>query len=581
MNKRKLWLLIADKNHPHIHLVLPTICWMAEENGADFECYLECNRDGEMFASNGSMILSGNHFQQFNYLNIRFDVNYIILGDTAVFSSSIKMFEGKVLAEENTVIELYNSLIKQSYKKIKKNVLFVGNCKKIDIDLGPYIYPEIYFNKYIALPEGSTYNSEIARRIYTDSEDSIDNIETNDTYGTLTMRIAGRNKSKAGGVAFGDPSLIISQIPKLCREKRVAVYGDLIYKTPKEIKFSGYTEACSEIAKETAVLAEEIGNKLIVGRQTCDGDLFEWSKKGICIQILDPNRPPFPIVETLPQMWYSEKSYTETEPDDAQLEKYADEGRILCSIVAHSGEVAHNEAMLNLMEFSSIMGLKMGLGVHAQRYNTCPQLWDLINIPSEKGGMLGNIEPILHAGGMGVLAENNCPEEDLKKYINMSLNTIKETAGDKLMPHGYYAFCDTDLKSLQTVREDVFKAVEECGLEYFITSAKPGINKLLYTGENLTAINQSARAWCGSSPFVRISTYNDIKYYSELKSPGWYIVSIDSPVVSFIPNIWRRGNEFAKIVEWMTKSEHVINVIPHVISRYIKILIKRGFYNKK
>ncbi len=116
------------------------------------------------------------------------------------------------------------------------------------------------------------------------------------------------------------------------------------------------------------------------------------------------------------------KTLFDEEPDDATLEKYAEEGKVLGTLMWHSGEMAHNEAMINLFEVVQFSGIKMGMGVHAARYETAPQLWELINIPRSKGGVKGYIEPVLHSGGMGVLAEINCPPDELKKHCTEALS---------------------------------------------------------------------------------------------------------------------------------------------------------------
>lgn len=135
------------------------------------------------------------------------------------------------------------------------------------------------------------------------------------------MRIAERWKSKAKGIAFGDPAAILSQIPRLCREKRLSLYNNKRRVETKNIVVSSYTEAVTTVADDLIRLCKELGNKVIVGRQTGDGDLFYWAKAGVCIQIMDPNRPAFPIVETIPNVWFKTgKTVYDDEPDDATLE---------------------------------------------------------------------------------------------------------------------------------------------------------------------------------------------------------------------------------------------------------------------
>ncbi len=398
-----------------------------------------------------------------------------------------------------------------------------------------------------------------------------------DSYEIVTTRIADRWKSRAKGIVFGDPAAILSQLAKLCREARVPLYAPKRKLPSSEVVVTAYTEELSAVADTVNRLATEIGNPVIVGRQTGDGDLFHWSKAGVCIQIMDPNRPPFPIVETIKHTWHQTgKSFLTDEPDDATLERYAGEGKMLATLLWHSGEMAHNEAMINLFEVVQFSGIKMGIGVHAARYETAPQLWELLNIPREKGGVKGYIEPVLHAGGMGILAEINCPPDLLQKHCHESMSRIRAIAGDEATPRGYYAFMDTDYKTLATVNPAIYDAVRANGLEYAVSSVTPGRNRIVHKAADFRVLNQSCRSICSASPFVRITTVEDIKE-SAGGRPGWMIGTLDAPVISFNQYIWRHGPRFMEIVDHLTKSSSIVNVLPHTIARYARILEKRGF----
>ena len=256
------------------------------------------------------------------------------------------------------------------------------------------------------------------------------------------------------------------------------MFSPAVFPTGGEVAVSDYVEARSAISAEAAALAVELGNRVISGRQTCDGDIFEWSRQGVCIQIIDPNRPAFPVVETARHVWAEPPAAApDHEPSDAQLVRWADEGRVLTSLVFHSGEVAHNEAMLALVDFAVSQDLKLGLGVHAARYETCPQMWELIGVPVERGGALGLVEPLLHSGGLGVMAECNCPPEILREHCERALARIRDIAGPRGAPRGYYAFMDSNLDRLDSVRGDLFAAITRAGLDYVVSSALPGRNR--------------------------------------------------------------------------------------------------------
>lgn len=600
--KEKLWLLISSLDREDIHLAVSTIAWIADKAGVKFENYLEAQRDGKLFARTGSTVLGGFHHQQFNYLNSVFDVEYIIFGEAPLFRSSIEVFNNEVIVETGSLTELYNAVLEKAKIKQVNGILFGPTSKsKIndkELEIGPYLYADIYNKQLLAFSVTSLSDSspnsikaivgrkeciylsdQEKRRLlvsYPDAKE-IDGYANNDDYGTITLRIAARWKSKAKGVAFADPSAILSQIPKLCREKRIAVYAPAKHLKSSEIIFNGYQEAFSGIVAEVAKLTKETGNLVMVGRQTTDGDLIEWAKDGVCLQIMDPNRPAFPIVETVPHIWTKVGgTLYDEEPDDDQLRKFAKEGKVLNSLFWHSGEMAHNEAMINLFDLISFTGIKFGIGVHAARYETAPQLWEMINISRSRGGVRGYVEPVLYSGGMGIMAEINCPPSILTKHCNDSLSLIRNIARKEAIPRGHHAFLDSDLASFTQYDVKLFQALEKSGLDYAVTTAMPGRNKILYKSDNFVVINQTPRHFYGGSPFVRIRTLDEYSA-GPTTSPGWLLATIDSPVHAFTQYIWKNGQDVLKLVEYMIRGGRFVNVLPHTIARYARILKDEGY----
>ncbi|HBC89098.1 MAG TPA: hypothetical protein DCZ94_19335 [Lentisphaeria bacterium] len=596
--KNILWLLIADSKREDLHCAIPTLAWIAKSAGAEFECYLESERDGSLFARNGSTVIGGHHHQQFNYLNAAFEVKYILLGDTSVFRSSIDAFGAEIIVESESLLEAYEKVLRLAGIKVIDEAIFTGSDKSRNdkLEIGPYLFPEIWFRRAVAFPAdlvvaaNRKFKIKKASSLFVSLPDHkslkrpfkdlymIDSVQKNDSYGSISLRIAERWKHKAKALAFADPAAVRAQIATLCREDRIAVYENKNKILPKDVVYSAYTEEKTKIADDVIRLAEEIGNRVLVGRQTGDGDLFAWSKAGLCLQIMDPNRPAFPIVTSMKHHWHKEdKGIWDDEPDDETLLKYAKEGKILSTLIWHSGEMAHNEAMLALLDLISFTGVKMGFGVHAARYETCPQMWELLSVPKSKGGVLGHAEPVLHSGGMGVLAEVNCPPNELKEHCRNSISRIRNMAGD-YSPKGYYAFMDSDLPTLSFVNKPAFKAVQDTGMEYFISSATPGRNRIVHREKRFTVINQSCRVVHPASPFVRITTADDLETYPHAR-PGWMIGTLDAPVIAFAPYIWKHGTRFMQLIDKI--KNNYVNVLPRTIARYARILEENGFVRKE
>lgn len=585
--KKTLWLLIASADSRGIYALAPTLSWLAEEAGIAFEMYLESHRDGHLFAKHGSTVSGGRHFQQFNYLQAAFDVQIIILGESSLFMSSINLFKNTILAQSDTVCGIYEQLaLPDNYP-----VCIVSDENPENaVDSAPYMYPAILFSKAVGIPLSEARNfprePSLAAGFSSRQEQTLIEqypglstactVHSEQGYVPLMRSIASEWESSARGVAFGDPDAIRSMLASLCREKRIALYAPVDRLPVEEIQNAAYVEEHSPLCDDVCKMAINAGNRVIVGRQTCDGDLFAWSLDGVCIRIMDPNRPAFPIVDTVHHKWSNQRhTVYDLEPEDATLEEWADEGRLLNTLLVHSGEMAHNEAMINLIELCSITGLKMGIGVHAARYRTCPQLWELISIPQDKGGALGLIEPVLHCGGMGVLAESNCPPDLLQEHAEQALELIAEYSGPAWQPKGHLCFMDSDMTTFSQTRPDIYAALSRAGLDYTVSCALPGRNRIIHATDNHIVLNQSNRTICTGSPYVRINTVNDLASKTPSTCPGWMIAVIDAPVVAFNPHIWQDGSAFMCIVGWLT-GNNTINTTPNVISRYARILRERG-----
>lgn len=572
-NRKKMLMLISKLEKTEVSVIIPTLSWVAEKQGMVFEAYLESERDGTLFAKTGSTVIGGNHFQQFNYLSAYYEIIYCIYGEEGLLESSIRTFDADVIVRTDSIRELYDGVRKYFGIEEEKVVLFdkaYASKGTTSREFFPYFYPEILFREaWGYLGERQEFEE---RKVVA----FIDELSDEETVEKISARTAHRYEDMAKGVAFGDPDAILSMMATLCRDRYVSLFGQVKGKGSREVEVSAYTEEYTTVMDDIEDLVKKTGNRVIVGRQTGDGDIFEWGKRGICIKIMDPNRPPFPSVMTIPYVWANrERGWDEEEPSDEQLIKYAKQGKILSSLVWHSGEMAHNEAMINLMELSSFTGIKMGIGVHAARYQTCPQLWELFSVSRSQGGVKGLIEPILHCGGLGIMAEIGCPVQFIKENCRQALYEIGKISGKAGMPKGYMAFLDTDLKTLTHINTELYQAVEEAEMEYFISSALPGRNRILYEGKSMITFNQTPRNVCIGSPYVRMSVMEDIVECERI-APGWIIGVLDSPVVSFSPYIWKRGNRFMEVVDWMVHGE-TINVLPHTISRYARILKRMGY----
>lgn len=597
MPKPRLWLLLSTLRHPEVSYVTPTLAWMARDAGAQLEIYLESERNGRLFAETGSTILGGHHHQQFNYLCSAFRVSVVRLGPTSVFDSSLAAFDVPVIADAETPAGIYSTLLAREDVR-KPAAVFLGPgaavvASRDRLALAPYLFPEVLHRRALGAAGSSAgalakrfpgleafgaflSTTELARsrRTYP-ALTMVDRVQPGDHWGSITLRIAKRWRRRSRGVVFGDPPAVLSQLGAHCRHARLALYQPAKPPPQANVVVSHYTETVSPLAAATATLARGLKQRTITGRQTGDGDIFTWSTQGVGIQIIDPNRPAFPVVGEVIHPWSRPpRDNPADEPSDAQLRDWAAQNKVLTSLLFHSGEVAHNEAMLALIELTGWTGLKLGLGVHAARYETCPQLWELIGVPPSHGGARGLVEPLLHSGGLGVMAECNCPPARLREHCEIALERIRRIAGRENTPRGYYAFMDSNLDRLDRVRGDLFSAIADSGIDYIVSSALPGRNRLLWRAHRggCLALNQTPRVVHGCSPFVRATTAEDLQTTTGATGPGWLLATLDAPVISFAPYIWRHGSRFMRLIDEEIMGQGRINVTPRVIARYARLL---------
>lgn len=549
-----------------------------------------------LFAESGSTVIGGRHFQDFNYLCAAAQVKIIRFGRTGLFDSSIRQFELPILADSDDIGEIYETMLRLAPHLRPEAIVFAPTrpivvSPKQTCEITPYLYPEIAYRRALAfaaedatkaqkftsrpLKKYTVYRNEGLTKQFPGLE-TIDEIAPGESYAELTARIAERHKSQAKSVFFGDPATIFVRIPEEVARKSIPLFAPIAPKNTCDIQYSAYMESQSQVVDLVSKLAQETGDRVIYGRQTGDGDILRWSESGVSIQIVDPNRPAFPVISALPQAW----SPPVADPDeisDDQLRQWADEGKILNTLIWHSGETAHNEAMVNLLELASRTGLKMGIGVHAQRYESCPQLWELLNVPRQSGGCAELIEPLLHAGGLGILAEINFPHDILRDNIRQAQERIRQIAGDANVPRGYYAFLDSDPATHTQMPESLWQTIAEENFDYIISSSRPGRNQILAQFDQCAVLNQTCQVVHPASPFVRITTPEDWET-APFISPGWVIGTLDAPVIAFDPYIWSHGSRFMQLVNRLLAGT---NVKPSVIARYAKILREKQFLPKQ
>lgn len=579
MSRPQVWMLLAHLDDPLVPLVLPTVAWMAADAGALIECYLESRRSGELFAPTGSMVVSGQHHQAWNYVHARAEVHYIVLGEPQVFASSLALM-GEVIAAGVEPLAIYRQLLARPGVGQPAGLALLPTAPVAaaggDFALATYLYPDVCFARRLAVAADCSDHPGLPRAAFhvpapADWEQA-DAVAPGEGPADLTTRIATRWRHAARAVAFGDPAAIRSQLAWHCRARRVALWGPRRGMRAQDVRISSYVEDVSTANAAAADLAVALDAPAILGRQTCDGDLMAWSRRGLGMEIIDPGRPPLPVVDALPHPWRAGAQTADAAPDDAELERWAGERRVLSCLLVHSGEIAHNEAMLALCELAERFGTRLGIATCVGRHRTCPQQWELIACARERGGFQGLVEPLLYGNGWGVMAEALCPPALLSARLRSSLEEISRIAGPGAVPRGHYSFLDTDLETLEAPPPALHRAYADAGLAFEIGIARPGRARVLHRGPGFTAINQTCRTIHSGSPYVRIQDPEDLGTHAG-PGPGWMVAALDAPVVAFAPAVWDRG---PRIAELFRRFGQGTPALPSTIARYAALLARRG-----
>lgn len=638
---KNLLLFLSSYSNPHKDITAATLAWLAEEIRWNFEIYYEAYHSGKHFSPYfsenhfGSTVVGGFHLERFLLINKLFDVKYAILGNPELFSSHfLKSIGADIIVETQDLLDFYKKIFSyfdvqfpkelvlvgthpfpstskvpsnnahpRLFKNILKNLLgkFRPNRKCVPqnlIHVDPYCYPEIYYRR--ALGVGCTAPSSFSFQkiddfegIYTlftpdeVAEDlknkgfnvkAVDKFQLEDTYWSVTNRIIERWLKYSDGVAFCDPVLASYWLPWLCRHKKLAVYETFMERVRSQMR--------------DLVLSTE--HKIIYGRQSSDRDITELSKDDIIWNIMDPGRPPVPIMEEANyRMYRPEKSYYEFEPDEDTLKSFANERKILCTVLFYCPDIRHVEVLPRILELATLTKMKTGLAITAQWYQMVPDILEKINVPLENGGVFPNVEPLLCSAGVGVGVEADgfLKKTTLRKHLKEAKRIISEIAGSRFLPKGHYPFLDTikdypysesRLKRVSDA-DPPFKTIEESGFEYSISYSSPGKPKILYKSNSFIAINQTSKHWHPYSPFLVMSNPREIKTIelrlTLMRKPGWIIAAFDSPLWMFSYYHWKKANKLFNVASYILRggiTGKLINTTPHVISRYARVLDEKG-----
>ncbi|MCU0979688.1 MAG: FAD-dependent oxidoreductase [Pirellulaceae bacterium] len=591
--KPRLVLLLAPYDVPHRDLAAMTLAWMAKEAGAEFDVYYAADhQEGGLFAPHGSSLIGGQHALRIGRALAAFRTTVVRLAGVSVFDSMVRSGAEKVVDGPGDLPGLYATAAKELGLHLPAVAVALEPGK---VPLAA-LYPECVQRKALAVPLGLPAE-QIARL----GELGVNTVWTvaradADVAAWKTMQVkqaldlslddpnlavVERYISGATGVDTLEPTAASYLMPFCIREGRLILT---------------YRERGPEAEKRRDQMLRLTADKqqtYALGRWYGDPQLLPLATRPMGYNVAEPHRHILSVFSrhpvTLPQ---PAKSWLDLEPSDEQLRQWAADGKILATWVLHSGELSHNDSVLTFYDWCAMTKVKLGAGVHWQRYHWDPDAVEPMHVPVGEGGVLGLVEPVLHATGAGIIWETAADPQRLAALMADSRKRIAQIAGERFAPRGVYCFGDhhaqaKDADAPGAAQLAVWKAVKDAGFEYLITSVLPGDSRILYRDGDFVVLNQAGR-WHSASPFVRgdPATFAAAeKEFAEAGQPGWLVGAIDCPIHGCPIYVGRpyggknpqpRINEFYDYIQRGGATGKVLPATPRTIARYARLIADRA-----
>jgi hypothetical protein len=476
MKPRLLLYLTADTNSAR-NAVAATLSWAAEAAGWFFEVYYDAYRLGEHYGGGdpaslpagmltGGTMVGAHHHERLYLLLHRFETLALTDGPVA-FGPTLEQLGVPRLAVSGFA-ETYRRAFEALGVSMPAAAVVLDAQPRRDLaGVDAYLYPEIAGRHALGLEINALHQDDLAQlgqaglrqvqtlclgprglkklEALTSAPGSVapqelrvpqmvgplDTLEPTDDFATLTERVARRWLEQcAGGWVLADPTAVAAWLPDAWRERRLAIYSKpqrvIIQRLEAELRQS-----------KTAVL----------GRQYEDDDFFALSSLGAAFQLIDPCRPPFPVLRLAGYNWAAgEQSggIAEHEPDDGQLRAWVREGRVLVSLIFWTGMIRELENLYRLIDVVALSRMKGGLALSTAALEYQPEApLELLRTPLERGGVFPSLEVLLASCGVGASIESRLPEGKLADYLQAAHQRLERLGvPEAWRPQGWWAVMD-------------------------------------------------------------------------------------------------------------------------------------------
>jgi hypothetical protein len=464
---RHLLLYLSHSGDPHRSAVGPVLAAAAERVGWGFECYFARLGRGRHFGGGdpeaarpgwpeGGLVAGGRHMDHLAWLGAAYRL--VALGDpTSPLWPALETLGAEALARSLDPAELFRSAFDRLGQRVPTTVLVLdaGPQGRRGLRVAPYLYPSFLAGEAVMGvdvsigAEGRSRLEELGagsfRGLYVERSraagfpgglDFTDGAVGGEGYASLTSKLAHRHRAWGRGVLLGDPDLVAAQLPKARRLRLLPLYG-----RPQ-------TEVIAR-ARELVRGAREP----VYGRQYDDRDFLALAEHGHGLQIVDP-APPFDAGADVPRPRGRLEGRSENEePDDDQLARWAEEGRVLATVLFWSGMIREVDCLPRLVDLAATLQLRAGLVLTTEVVrHTADPLLSLLASPRDRGGVGGLLEPLLAGTGYGVAAEALLPPGVLEDRLRVARAEMETLLPEGLPLRGWWALLDTSLVPVRTSR---------------------------------------------------------------------------------------------------------------------------------
>jgi hypothetical protein len=450
-----LLLYLDHAGRPERFATAIALAALAERAGFGFECYYDAFRAGRHFGGGdiaearpgwdaGSTVAGGRHFDHLRGLAAAYDV--VAVGDPAsVLWPELEVAGAEPLAAER--VQLLGAAYERLGQDVPARVVVLDGRPQgaAGVVVAPYLYPALLGGEAALAVDVSagmearrgleSLGAESFHGLYVDPGrasrfpgglDGLEGEAAGRDYAAVTAELAERHAGWGEGTLLADPALAAAQLPRARRLRLLPLYG-----RPQT---------------EAIVLADGVvrrSREPVFGRQYDDHDFLELSRRGHGLQVLDPD-PPFDAMAGSARVPSPPRA--PDEPDDEQLERWADEGRVLVTLVFWSGMVRELNGLPALIDLAAVTGLRAGLVITDQtlEHGYAAGL-SLLATPPERGGTLGLLEPLAGSTGSAVAAEALMPPGTLARTLADARARLAEGLPEELMPRGWWPLLDAEL----------------------------------------------------------------------------------------------------------------------------------------